>query len=84
MKSRVIMSVDASSGVGRVPAEIRLVSVQVGRPRTVRWRAKQVSTGIYKEPVEGRILLRRFNLGGSASSPDGSRRAGQGGVCLSL
>jgi len=41
-----------------------LVSVQVGRPRTVRWRGRVVTTGIYKEPVTGRILLRRFNLDG--------------------
>ena len=43
---------------------MKLVSMQVGRPRTVRWRGKAVSTGIYKEPVAGRILLHRFNLDG--------------------
>ena len=43
---------------------MKLVSVQVGRPRTVRWRGKAVSTGIYKEPVAGRIMLRRNNLDG--------------------
>jgi len=41
-----------------------LVSVQVGRPRTVKWKAKAVSTGIFKEPVAGRLLLRRENLDG--------------------
>jgi N-ethylmaleimide reductase len=43
---------------------MKLVSVQVGRPRTVRWRGKPVATGIYKEPVAGRIMLYRFNLDG--------------------
>ncbi len=43
---------------------MKLVSVQVGRPRTVRWHGKPVSTGIYKEPVAGRIMLYRFNLDG--------------------
>ena len=43
---------------------MKLVSVQVGRPRSVRWRGKTVTTGIYKEPVAGRIMLRRFNLTG--------------------
>ena len=43
---------------------MKLLSVQVGRPRTVRWRGKAVSTGIYKEPVAGRIMLRRNNLDG--------------------
>ena len=43
---------------------MKLVSVQVGRPRTVQWHGKSVSTGIYKEPVAGRIMLHRFNLDG--------------------
>ncbi len=43
---------------------MKLASVQIGRPRTVRWHGKPVSTGIYKEPVAGRIMLHRFNLGG--------------------
>src|SRR5512146_2905035 len=48
--------------------DMKLVSVQVGRPRTVRWRGKAVSTGIYKEPVAGRIMLHRFNLDGDGQS----------------
>jgi MOSC domain-containing protein YiiM len=43
---------------------MKLVSVQVGRPRTVRWHGKAVTTGIYKELVDGRIMLRRGNLAG--------------------
>ncbi|HJT22585.1 MAG TPA: MOSC domain-containing protein [Nitrospira sp.] len=43
---------------------MKLVSVQVGRPRSVLWRGITVTTGIYKEPVPGRIMLRRFNLDG--------------------
>jgi len=50
--------------VDRSPADIKLVSVQVGRPRDVPWHGRVVSTGIYKEPVTGRIMLRRFNLDG--------------------
>lgn len=42
--------------------EMKLVSVQVGGPRTVRWQGKPVSTGIYKEPVAGRLMLYRINL----------------------
>src|SRR5215471_12823619 len=34
--------------------DMKLVSVQVGRPRRVRWHGKLVSTGIYKESVAGR------------------------------
>jgi MOSC domain-containing protein YiiM len=41
---------------------LRMVSV--GRPREVEWRGGKVSTGIYKQPVEGRLALRRLNLDG--------------------
>ena len=43
---------------------MKLLSIQVGRPRQVKWRRRTVTTGIYKEAVTGRILLRRHNLEG--------------------
>lgn len=43
---------------------MKLLSIQVGRPRKVRWDAKTVSTGIFKEPVPGRTMLHRDNLEG--------------------
>jgi MOSC domain-containing protein YiiM len=43
---------------------MRVVSVNVGLPRTVRWKGRDVTTGIFKEPVEGRVPLRRLNLDG--------------------
>jgi MOSC domain-containing protein YiiM len=42
----------------------RVVSVNVGLPRTVRWKGRDVTTGIFKEPVAGRIAVRRLNLDG--------------------
>jgi MOSC domain-containing protein YiiM len=42
----------------------RVVSVNVGLPRTVRWKGRDVTTGIFKEPVEDRVPLRRLNLDG--------------------
>jgi MOSC domain-containing protein YiiM len=42
----------------------RIVSVNVGLPRTVRWKGREVTTGIFKEPVEGRVPVRRLNLEG--------------------
>ena len=44
--------------------DMKLVSVQIGRPRTVQWNGKAVSTGFYKEPVAGRIMLHQLNLDG--------------------
>jgi MOSC domain-containing protein YiiM len=43
---------------------MRVVSVNVGLPRLVRCNGREVTTGIFKKPVEGRIPLRRLNLEG--------------------
>ena len=47
---------------------MKLVSLQVGRPRKVQWRRTIVATGIYKEPVKGRVMLRRNNLDGDGQA----------------
>ncbi|HXT28323.1 MAG TPA: MOSC domain-containing protein [Vicinamibacterales bacterium] len=39
-------------------------SVSVGLPREVLWHGRPVTTGIYKEPVDGRVALRTLNLDG--------------------
>jgi len=41
-----------------------MLSVNVGLPREVMWRGKSITTGIYKEPVAGRVPLRTLNLDG--------------------
>jgi len=43
---------------------MKVVSVNVGLPRDVTWRGMTVTTGIFKQPVGGRIVLRRLNLDG--------------------
>ena len=47
---------------------MRLVSINVARPRTVRWRGQDVRTSIYKEPVEERRMARRLNLDGDGQA----------------
>jgi MOSC domain-containing protein YiiM len=42
----------------------KIISVNVGLPRDVIWHGHAVTTGIFKEPVEGRIFLRRLDLDG--------------------
>src|ERR671939_259665 len=42
----------------------KVISLNVGLPRTVNFRGQVVTTGIFKEPVRGRIKLRRLNLDG--------------------
>jgi ferredoxin-NADP reductase/MOSC domain-containing protein YiiM len=53
----------------------QLLSVNVGRPREVAWRGKTVYTSVWKEPVEGRRLVRRLNIDGDAQGD----LAGHGG-----
>jgi MOSC domain-containing protein YiiM len=43
---------------------MRLISVNVGLPREVTWKGKPVTTAIFKEAVQGPILLRTLNLDG--------------------
>ena len=42
----------------------KLISVNVGLPRVVEWKGRTITTGIFKEPVEGRTTLHRLNLDG--------------------
>lgn len=59
---------------------MKIISLNVGRPRLVLDRDRQVSTGIYKSPVEGPVMLRALNF-------DGDRQAdlnAHGGVYKAL
>ena len=41
-----------------------VASVNVGAVRTVEWRGQRITTGIWKEPVGGPVLVRGVNLAG--------------------
>src|SRR6266404_1035575 len=43
---------------------MKIVSLNVGLPREVTWQRKVVTTGIFKEPVNGPVMLRTLNLDG--------------------
>ena len=43
---------------------MKIVSLNVGLPREVVWHGINVTTGIFKQPVEGRVALRELNLDG--------------------
>ena len=45
-------------------ADMKLISVNVGLPRVVMSNGDPVSTGIFKEPVAGRVVFRTLNLDG--------------------
>jgi MOSC domain-containing protein YiiM len=43
---------------------MKIISVNVGLPRLVLRNGEPVSTGIFKEPVAGRVMMRTLNLDG--------------------
>src|SRR5947209_4994647 len=43
---------------------LQVLSVNVGLPRIVAWKGRMVETGIFKEPVAGRVTVRTLNLDG--------------------
>jgi len=47
---------------------MRVLSVNVGRPRLVLWRGRTVSTSIWKMPVSGPVRVRSLNLEGDHQS----------------
>jgi ferredoxin-NADP reductase/MOSC domain-containing protein YiiM len=53
----------------------RLLSVNVGLPRDISWQGKTVHTAIWKEPVQGRRVVRRLNIDGDGQGD----LAGHGG-----
>jgi ferredoxin-NADP reductase/MOSC domain-containing protein YiiM/predicted pyridoxine 5'-phosphate oxidase superfamily flavin-nucleotide-binding protein len=47
---------------------MKLKSVNVSMPRDIIHNGKTVTTGIFKEPVEGRVMLRRLSLDGDGQA----------------
>lgn len=43
---------------------MKILSINVGRPQLVTRNGEPVSTAIFKQPVEGRVMLRTLNLDG--------------------
>jgi MOSC domain-containing protein YiiM len=43
---------------------MKIASLNVGLPREVIWHGRTVTTGIYKQSVDGRIALRKLDLDG--------------------
>jgi ferredoxin-NADP reductase/MOSC domain-containing protein YiiM len=53
----------------------RLVSLNVGLPRDVAWQGRTVHTAVWKEPVQGRRVVRQLNIDGDGQGD----LAGHGG-----
>lgn len=47
---------------------MKLVSINVSLPKTVYHQGRQVNTGIYNEPVAGRVMVRKLNVDGDGQA----------------
>ena len=47
---------------------MKLISIQVGKPREMAWRGRTVTTAIFKEPVEGPVMVRTLNVDGDGQA----------------
>jgi len=52
-----------------------VLSVNVGLPRDVAWEGRIVRTGVFKYPVEGRVMVRSLNIDGDEQAD----KTGHGG-----
>jgi len=50
--------------VPRIGGPLKLISLNVARPRLASYRTQTVNTGIFKQPVSGPVQLRTLNLDG--------------------
>jgi MOSC domain-containing protein YiiM len=50
----------------------RVLSVNVGRPQSIRAGSREVVTAIWKHPVEGRVHVRRHNIDGDQQADPGA------------
>jgi MOSC domain-containing protein YiiM len=47
---------------------MKIIFVNVGMPRLVEYNREPIATGIYKNPVEGKVKVNQLNLGGDAQA----------------
>ncbi|MEO1441705.1 MAG: MOSC domain-containing protein, partial [Chloroflexota bacterium] len=45
-----------------------ILSINVSLPKTVPYRGKDMTTGIYKTPIDGAVMLRELNLDGDGQA----------------
>ena len=69
-------AVEVRATVQSAPAAMKLLSVNVSMPKDIQHAGATVTTSIFKEPAEGRVMLRRLNLDGDGQSD----RWGHGGA----
>jgi MOSC domain-containing protein YiiM len=64
MARRAINRLAGSEFTLKGPRTMKVISVNAGLPREVIWHGINVTTGIFKQPVEGRVAVRKLDLDG--------------------
>ena len=59
---------DAAEETAPAPMPMTLKSVNLSRPEDIVHEGKTVTTGIFKQPAPGRVMLRRLNLEGDGQA----------------
>jgi ferredoxin-NADP reductase/MOSC domain-containing protein YiiM len=59
---------------------VRLLSVNVGLPRDIAWHGQTVHTGVWKDPLQGRRLVRQLNVEGDGQGDLGGHGGEQRAV----
>ena len=47
---------------------MRILALSVSKPKLVQYKGKEISTGIYKKPVHGPVMLRKTNVDGDGQA----------------
>ena len=47
---------------------MKVLSVNMGRPREIEWQGRTLTTGIFKEPASGPVMMRTLNLDGDGQA----------------
>ena len=47
---------------------MKVVSINVGTPREVLWKGMTIRTAIFKEPVDGPVMINKLNLAGDGQA----------------
>ena len=47
---------------------MKLISLNVGLPREIVWKGNSISTGIFKQPITGQVMVRTLNVDGDQQS----------------
>ena len=59
---------------------MKLLSVNVSAVKEIRYQGRTLTTGIFKSPVAGRVMVRRLNLDGD----DQADRRVHGGIDMAV